>query len=80
MSPTVFKAKGYRFYFLSNEERRIHVHVTGGSGEAKFWLEPVISLAVNYGVNKRDLHKVQVIIEERRDEILEAWHAHFGKS
>jgi hypothetical protein len=28
MSPTVFREKGYRFYFLSNEEERIHIHVS----------------------------------------------------
>ncbi|MEI6153086.1 MAG: DUF4160 domain-containing protein [Deltaproteobacteria bacterium] len=38
--------KGYRFYFLSNEEDRIHIHVTCENGEAKFWLEPIVSLAV----------------------------------
>ena len=79
MSPTVFKEKGYRFYFLSNEETRIHVHVTGGSGEVKYWLEPEILLAANYGFNQRELRKIRAIIEERRDEIVKAWHAHFGK-
>jgi hypothetical protein len=28
MSPTIFREKDYRFYFLSNEENRIHIHVT----------------------------------------------------
>ncbi|MGD1120175.1 MAG: DUF4160 domain-containing protein [Dehalococcoidales bacterium] len=48
MSPTIFRIKGYRFYFLSNEETRIHIHVTSGDGEAKFWLEPTILLALSY--------------------------------
>jgi hypothetical protein len=43
MSPSIFREKGYRFYFLSNEEDRIHIHVTCEDGEAKFWLEPIIS-------------------------------------
>ena len=38
MSPSIFREKGYRFYFLSNEEERIHIHVTCVDGEAKFWL------------------------------------------
>jgi len=41
MSPTVFKWKGYRFFFFSREETRPHVHVYCSDGEAKFWLEPV---------------------------------------
>ena len=34
MSPSIFREKGYRFYFLSNEEERIHIHVTCEDGEA----------------------------------------------
>jgi hypothetical protein len=34
MSPSTFRAKGYRFYLLSNEEERIHIHVTCENGEA----------------------------------------------
>lgn len=45
MSPTVFRFKGYRFFFFSREEERMHVHVTCADGEAKFWMEPVVMLA-----------------------------------
>ena len=79
MSPTIFREKGYRFYFLSNEERRIHVHVTSEDGEAKFWLEPIVSLAVYFGLSPRRLHDIQQITEEHKDEIIEAWRRHFGK-
>ena len=49
MSPTVFREKGYRFFFFSREEERmhVHVHVLSGNGEAKFWLEPRVELANN---------------------------------
>jgi len=45
MSPTIFRHKGYRFFFFSREEKRMHIHVFCTDGEAKFWLEPLISLA-----------------------------------
>jgi len=45
MSPTVFREKGYRFFFFSREESRMHVHVVSGDGEAKFWLEPDLELS-----------------------------------
>ena len=45
MSPTVFRYKNYRFFFFSNEEPRMHVHIFSPAGEAKFWIEPVIALA-----------------------------------
>ena len=38
----------FRFFFFSKEERRKHVHISCGDGEAKFWLEPAIELAENY--------------------------------
>jgi len=79
MSPTIFKVKGYRFYFLSNEEDRVHVHVTHEHGEAKFWMQPVISLAVSYGLNPRELNAIRKIVEEHEDEIIKAWQRHFSK-
>lgn len=48
MSPTIFIEKGYRFFFFSREEPRMHVHVHCSDGEAKYWLEPDIALAKNY--------------------------------
>jgi len=77
MSPTVFREKGYRFYFLSNEETRMHV--TCEDGEAKFWLEPLVSLAVYHGLNTKKLREIQKIVEERRDEISKAWQKHFSE-
>ena len=79
MSPSIFREKGYRFYFLSNEEDRIHIHVTCGDGEAKFWIEPIVSLAVYHGLNPRKLNEIQKIIEEHKNEIIKAWQTHFSK-
>jgi hypothetical protein len=79
MSPTIFREKGYRFYFLSNEEKRVHVHVTCADGEAKFWLEPLISLSLYHGLKRAQLSEIQRIIEERKNEIQESWQKHFYK-
>ena len=79
MSPTIFRVRGYRFYFLSNEEKRVHVHVTSEDGEAKFWLEPIIYLASSIKFSPVKLNEIQEIIEERHDEVIEAWGRHFGK-
>ncbi|MBL7074959.1 DUF4160 domain-containing protein [candidate division KSB1 bacterium] len=77
MSPTIFRYKGYRFFFFSREEKRIHVHVSCPNGEAKFWLEPVIALVQQYGLSPKQLKELQKIIEERNDEITKAWKKHF---
>ncbi len=79
MSPSIFREKGYRFYFLSNEEDRVHIHVTCESGEAKFWLEPIVSLAVHHKLNSKRLTEIQGIVEEHKDEIVRAWRQHFSK-
>ena len=78
MSPTVFYEKGYRFFFFSREEPRMHVHVISGDGEAKFWLEPEIELAKNSRYTRKHLKAIETLIEERRDELAHAWHSHFG--
>lgn len=77
MSPTVFRYKGYRFFFFSREEERMHIHVSSNSGEAKFWLEPSVSLAKDYGLSQKELRDIQKIIEERKDEIKSSWRKHF---
>ena len=79
MSPTVFREKGYRFYFLSNEEDRIHIHVECEDGEAKFWIEPIISLATYYKLNSRKLNEIRRIVEDHKDEIIKEWKIHFSK-
>ena len=79
MSPTVFHHKNYRFFFFSKEEKRMHVHVYSTKGEAKFWLEPEVALAQNHGFTKRDLKKLQKIVEEQRDEIEAKWRKLFGR-
>jgi len=79
MIPSLFREKGYRFYFLSNEEDRIHIHVTGEDGEAKFWIEPIVTLAMSHGLNPKKLNQIQKIVGEHEDEIIKAWQRHFGK-
>lgn len=78
MSPTVFREEGYRFFFFSREEPRMHVHIYCGDGEAKFWLEPQIELARNYNLSRQQLKNIEKIIEERQYEIRNAWTKYFN--
>ena len=79
MSPTVFRHKGYRFFFFSREESRIHVHVYCADGEAKFWLTPEIDLAENYGLTKKQISELLKVIEDKQNDIKDAWQKHFGR-
>ena len=78
MSPTIFREDGFRFFLLSREESRLHVHVHCADGEAKFWLEPYIELAQNYGLNGRQLRSVEALIQKHEKDIRAAWRRHFG--
>jgi hypothetical protein len=78
MSPTIFRHGGYRFFFFSREESRMHVHVVCADGEAKFWLEPRIELAKNFRLSQAQLTEVVNLIEEHADEFKTAWQRHFA--
>lgn len=75
----MFRARGLRFYFFSREEMRPHVHVQGAGGEAKFWIEPEIELAQNYGLAQRTVTNALRLIREHEDEIRAAWKRHFAR-
>jgi len=77
MSPTVFKEAGFQFLFFSREETRMHVHALHARGEAKFWLEPEIELALNQGLSSRLVMKALRLVREHEDEIRSAWDRHF---
>ena len=79
MSPTVFRDGAYRFFFFSREESRPHIHVGHPTGEAKFWIEPEVELAVNCGLTPQRLAKARQLIEERQGEIRAAWRRHFPR-
>jgi hypothetical protein len=78
MAPTVFREGSFRFFFFSREELRIHIHVSHTDGEAKFWLEPEIELAMNQGLSQKQLGEALSMVKQHHKEIVHAWHTHFG--
>lgn len=46
-------------------------------GEAKFWLEPIISLARNKGYSAHELTKIQTTIQKYEKQIKNSWQKHF---
>lgn len=78
MSPTVFRYKGYRFFFFSREESRMHVPIYCSDGEAKIWLEPEIEPAHTFGISKSQLNEIVKIVRNHQNEIKDAWEKHFS--
>ena len=46
---------------------------------AKFWLEPTLELAKNYGLRSDQLVTVEDLIKEHEDAIRVAWRKHFSR-
>lgn len=78
MTPTIFRQGAFRFFFFSREETRMHVHVGHTDGEAKFWLEPKIELALNQGLAQKQVTDALALIYAHHEEIARAWRIHFG--
>lgn len=52
--------------------------MTHANGEAKFWLNPEIELAINKGLTSKQISEALLLAQHHREEILNAWHEHFG--
>ena len=80
MAPTVLKEGPYRVYFVSHDlQEPVHVHVDRDDCSAKFWLTPV-SLARNIGFAPVELRKIEALVLDKVDQLLEAWNGHPGSS
>ena len=55
----------------------MHVHVSHPDGEAKFWLNHQVDLAAQTGFAKHVIGEVQQLVEDHRQEILDAWNERF---
>ncbi len=56
----------------------MHVHVRSADGEAKFWLEPQVELATSHGYNASETRRIEAIVKDHYDELIDAWQTHFG--
>jgi hypothetical protein len=72
MSPTVFREAGFRFYFFSREEPRMHAHVQGQNGEAKYWLELKIELTQSVGLSRHEINEALHLVQEYEYDIRSA--------
>ncbi len=79
--PVVFRYKGFRFFFYSNEgspREPVHVHVRLGSSEAKLWLEPQVRVAASFGFDAATLRELVEVAQSNRVLIERTWHEYFS--
>ena len=77
----VFRYKGFRFFFYSNEgspREPLHVHVRLGSSEAKLWLEPQVRVASSFGFDASTLRELVEVAQGNRALIERTWHEYFS--
>jgi hypothetical protein len=76
--PTVLINGPYRFFFYEGDrEEPPHIHVERENCEAKFWLEPV-RLEKSFGFGRKEVVKIEKLVEIKREELLRRWHAYFN--
>ena len=74
MTPTFLRSGPYRIYIYSYDcyEPR-HVHVDREDKSAKFWLDPVVTLATNYGYGRAELRRIERLLQEQIALLWERW-------
>lgn len=77
--PTVLHHGPYRLYFYaSDRDEPVHIHVEREDDVAKFWLEPV-RLQSSKGFSRAELARLQRLVERHRAQLLRAWNEFFGE-
>ena len=79
--PVIFRDKGYRFFFFSNEGIPLepcHIHVRKGGAVAKIWLVPEIRLAEAYDMSSAELRKLLLVVKQNQEFIKRKWNEYFG--
>ncbi len=77
--PTVKIIGPYRFFFYSGDsDEPAHIHVERDNHIAKFWLQPV-RLQNSGRLKRKDLNRIQKLVEENQAEFLEVWNEYFSQ-
>jgi hypothetical protein len=76
--PTILRIGAYRFFFFAGDRHEpSHIHVERDDNLAKFWLDPV-RLQSSGGFSRNEITKIQKIVIEHQQLLLEAWYAYFN--
>lgn len=71
--PALLRIGRYRFYIVVADcAEPPHVHVTGGGGDCKLWLEP-ISVAAVAGYSRREVRAIEDVARRNGTILLERW-------
>jgi len=76
--PTILRVGPYRLFFYSGDSGEpAHVHVERDDAVVKVWLNPV-RLDRNVGFRAPELRRIEQMVADNRQELLEAWDGFFS--
>ncbi len=76
--PTLLNIGPYRFFcYAGDRDEPPHVHVERDNDEAKYWLTP-IRLQKNKGFGRTELNRIQKLVEDNQEELIEGWNEFFN--
>lgn len=67
---------GFTFYSSENNEP-VHIHVEKAEANAKYWLEPKITVEYSYGFGASQSKAIRTILDTNRDKLIAAWNEYF---
>ncbi len=74
--PTALRLGPNRFYFYSYDcGEPHHMHVDHERMSCKIWPDPDISLAENYGYNRRELREIERLARNNLERLRNEWDA-----
>ena len=76
--PTVLRSGPYRFFFYAGDrDEPSHIHFEREANIAKFWVDPV-RLQNSGGFSRTEINRIQKLVDENRDALLERWDEFFS--
>ena len=77
--PEVFRLFGFTYFFFSREHKPIHVHIEGAEGYAVYDLEgQQFVQRYSKGIKAGDLKRIEAVLEENRETIVNSWKNYFN--
>ena len=77
--PEVFRLFGFTYFFFSREHKPVHVHIEGAEGYAVYDLEGERFVQrYSNGIKAGDLKRIEAVLEENRETIVNSWKNYFN--
>ena len=76
--PTILKIYGFKLFFYSREEERIHVHIKWEAEEIKIWMDDYTIAYRSNGFKEHMANDAVELVRKYEKEINTKWKKHFG--